>query len=174
MTTFMLMRHGQPDFSGPKRWEAPGWGSDLAPLSDAGVQQVMRRLSMIQAFQPEIVISSPMARALQTALVIRQGLLVPFRVEFDLHEWVPDRTFQWRTLAEVEALQADYENNKGVCPPGETRLWETSESVRQRMLAVLKRYYAYTRVLAISHVQAIKAITGADRVEMAGVVKIDV
>ncbi len=173
MTTFMLMRHGQPDYSGPKRWEAPGWGTDLAPLSDAGVQRVMRQLSTIQAFQPEIVISSPMARALQTALVIRQGLLVPFRVEFDLHEWVPDKTFKWRTLAEVEALQADYESHKGVWPLGETKLWETTESVRQRVFAVLRRYYAYTRVLAISHVLAIKAVTGVDRVEMAGVVKMD-
>ena len=61
----------------------------------------------------------------------------------------------------------------GVCPPGETKLWETTESVRQRVLAVLKRYYAYTHVLAISHVLAIKAVTGVDRVEMAGVVKMD-
>ncbi len=130
----------------------------------------MRQLSMIQAFHPEIVISSPMTRALQTALVILQGLLVPFRVEFALHEWVPDKTLHWRTIAEVEALPADCERCKGVCPPGEAKLRETTESVRRRVIAVLKRYCAYNCVLAICHGQA---ITGVGQIELAGAVKRD-
>ncbi len=39
------------------------------------------------------------------------------------------------------------------------------------MFAVLKRYNAYARVLAICHGQAIKAITGVAQIELAGVVK---
>ncbi len=124
------MRHGHPDYSGPRKWQTPGWGSDLAPLSDEGVKQVAGQLGAVQEFNPEIVIASPMTRAVQTALVLRPGLQVPFMVEFDLHEWVPDRTFQWRTLGEVQALQSDYERCNGVCPEDETRLWETTEAVR--------------------------------------------
>ena len=170
MTKFLLMRHGHPDYSGPKRWGTLGWGSDLAPLSDMGVQQVAAQLASIKDFNPEIVLSSPMTRAVQTALVLRQGLQVPFKVEFDLHEWVPDKTFQWRTLSEIEALQADYERCKGVYPPGETKLWETTESVRLRVLAVLRKYDRYSRVLAVCHGQAIKAVCGTDeKLELAGV-----
>ena len=173
MTTFLLMRHGHPDYSSPRRWETRGWGSDLAPLSEAGVEQVTKQLGTVRAFDPEIVITSPMTRALQTALVLRQGSKVPFNVEFDLHEWVPDKTFQWRTLEEIEALESDYERCHGVYPAGEIRLWETTESVRRRVFGVLRRYHAYSRVLAISHAEVIKAVVGVEHIDLAGVVNLE-
>jgi len=78
--------------------DAPGWGADLAPLTDLGEYQVIQQLPKIQDFNPELVISSPATRALHSALVIRPALQAPFKVEFDLHEWVPDQSFHWKHL----------------------------------------------------------------------------
>lgn len=173
MTSFLLMRHGEPDYSGPNKWHAPGWGADLAPLTSAGEQQVAQQLGAILEFGPEMVIVSPTSRALHTALVLRQELPVPFKVEFDLHEWVPDRAFQWQTLADVRKLGAEYERCSGEWPPGETRPWESVSSVRFRALAVFRRYLTYHRVLAISHAMLIEAVAGVNSVNLAGLVPLN-
>ena len=94
MTTFLLMRHAQPDFSGVNRWASAGWPVDLAPLTLSGEQQVKAQIPTILDFDPEVVITSPVTRALQTALSMSSDLHVPFKVEFDLHERFPDVRLQ--------------------------------------------------------------------------------
>jgi len=170
MTSFLLMRHGEPDFSGPNKWNAPGWGGDLAPLTNIGEEQVIRQLDKIREFNPEIVISSPTTRTLHSALVLRSALEAPFNVEFELHEWVPDLNFQWRNLIDVQRLQSEYYRLHGEWPAGETRPWETISSVRSRSLAIFRKYLNYQRVLAICHGQLIRSITGLDDIEFAGLV----
>ncbi len=168
MTSFLLMRHGEPDYSGPRKWDTPGWGADLAPLSELGEQQVRQQLSRIRQFDPDVVVTSPATRAIHSALVLRQELMTPFRVEFDLHEWVPDMTFQWRTLSEVEKLQLEYKKLEGEWPPGEKRPWERMQSVRSRAIGVFHKYISYGRVLVVCHGQLINAVTGNDQIELAG------
>ena len=172
MTTFLLMRHGAPDFSGPDKWT--GRGGDLAPLTAAGEEQVVRQLGRIREFDPEIVISSPMTRALQCALILRAGLSCPFKVEFDLHEWVPDRSFQWRGIEDVKRLQAEFYRLNGEWPPGETRPWEPQSSVRSRGLTVFRKYLGHKRVLAVCHGQIIKSVTSLDKeVDFASLVPLE-
>ena len=173
MTSFLLMRHADPDYSGPRKWNAPGWGADLAPLTDLGEYQVIQQLPKIQDFNPELVISSPATRALHSALVIRPALQAPFKVEFDLHEWVPDQSFQWKTLNDVETLQADFYRLNGEWPDGETRPWETLSSMRKRSLSVFRKYFNYKRVLVIYHGELINSVTGKRPVAYAGLVPLE-
>lgn len=170
MTLFLLMRHGQPDYSGPNRWNTPGWGSEMAPLTEIGEQQVNQQVEKIQEFNPQVVICSPAARALHTALVLRPYLQVQFRVEFDMHEWVPDMNFRWRSLAEVEELYSEFKYFKGEWPPEKTLPWETVPHMRRRALNVLRNYLAYQKVLVICHGQLMRAITGVEieKIELAG------
>jgi uncharacterized phosphatase len=167
MTEYLLMRHGQPDYSGPRKWNAPGWGADLAPLTGIGEKQVLEQISEIYKFDPNVVITSPATRAIHRALVLRQAIKVPFRVEFELHEWVPDLSFQWETLSEVEKLQLEYESLNGKWPTGETRPWEQLKSVRTRVIRVLRQYLNYERVLVVCHGEVIKALTGVKQIDLA-------
>ncbi len=169
MTTFLLMRHGQPDYSGPNKWNAPGWGSEMAPLTELGQEQVQQQVDRIREFNPQVVICSPAARALHTALVLRPYIKVQFRVEFDLHEWVPDMNFQWRSLAEVDKLYSEFKYYKGEWPSGTTLLWETVPHMRQRAYNTLRKYLDYQRILVICHGQLMRAITGVEveKVELA-------
>jgi broad specificity phosphatase PhoE len=173
MTSFLLMRHGEPDYSGPYKWDAPGWGKDLAPLTNTGEEQVIQQLEKIREFNPEIVISSPATRALHSSLVLRSELSVPFRVEFDLHEWVQDRSFQWKTLPEVQSLQQEFTRFNGEWPDGETRPWETRSNMQARSFSVFRKYSQYTRVLAVCHGELIKAVSGINRIELAGLVLLE-
>lgn len=172
MTSFFLMRHGEPDFSDCD--QRPGMGSDLAPLTPAGESQVAQQISKIREFNPEIVISSPMTRAMQTALILRSELAMPFKVEFNLHEWQSDLSFKLRTFENFQACQSEYFRMNGEWPAGETRCWEPVSSVRSRILTVLRKYLIYRRVLVICHGQVIRSLTGLDtKVDMAGLVHIE-
>lgn len=38
MITFLLVRHAETDYSGPRKWEAKGWSADIAPLASRGIK----------------------------------------------------------------------------------------------------------------------------------------
>ena len=110
MTSFLLVRHAEPDYSNPRRWNTLGWGADLAPLTPDGERQAFARAFEILPWNPQVALCSPTTRTMQTALIFRQFIDAPFHVEFDLHEWVPDTSFKWTTYDEVMSLIADLEH----------------------------------------------------------------
>ena len=172
MTSFLLMRHGEPDFSDCDR--QPGWGSDLAPLTSAGEKQVSLQIAKIREFNPEIVITSPMTRAMHTALLIRSAVNNPFKVEFKLHEWLPDMSFKSRSFRDFQSFQSEFLRCNGEWPPGETRCWEPLSVMHSRALTVLRKYLPYQRVLVVCHGKLIKSLTSLETdVDMAGFVVIE-
>ena len=52
----------------------------------------------------EIIVSSPYPRALQTAAIISRETGIKLNVEMDLREWEPDKTFQFKSSEEADAL----------------------------------------------------------------------
>ena len=173
MTSFLLMRHAQPDFSGVNGWALPGWPVDLAPLAPAGEHQVKAQIPTILKFDPEVVITSPVTRALHTALLMSSDLRVPLKVEFDLHEWFPDVRLQRLNWEQLLERQAEFETLKGEWPSGESRPWETATSMRERLLAVLRRYISFRRVLVISHQEPIRAISQVNEVGHASLIRFE-
>jgi hypothetical protein len=45
------------------------------------------------------------------------------KVEVDVHEWLPDKSFKFKTFEEVVELTNDFLKNEGAYPQGETKLW---------------------------------------------------
>src|SRR5215470_9494314 len=125
MVTFYLVRHGEADFSLPAKFgPAKGWSADLAPLTAKGIRQVESAVDQLRLLRPEIIVSSPMTRALQSSLILSAALGLSCTVEFDLHEWVPDLSFSWTSLEEVMMQLADFDACGGEWPPAERRPWE--------------------------------------------------
>jgi broad specificity phosphatase PhoE len=170
MSVVYLLRHGEADFTLPARWGAPGWGADLAPLTPRGVEQIRAVAEALQRLRPQLIISSPMTRALQSALLLSGLLQLSCTVEFDLHEWVPDRSFAWTSLEDALAAIADLDVAQGEWPPGETRAWEPLSSVRARALGVLTRYRNGAPVAAVCHGMLIRSLTGRRTVGFAEIV----
>lgn len=173
MTAFLLMRHGQPDFSGLHSLGVEGWPVDIAPLDSSGEQQVLGRIPQIMEFGPEVIVSSPLTRALHTASVVLSRVPSPLRVEFQMYDWLPDLHFQRLTMDELRARSSEFNRLKGEWPPGETRSWETSSMMRSRVLSVLGKYTHYKRVLAVFHQEPIRSVTGQNDVGLAAIVPFD-
>ena len=165
MTKYLLIRHGDADYSQPAKWKAPGWGADLAPLSELGLTQIESVLPSVKFWKPDLILSSPTTRTLQGAAILQASLGVPLKVEFDLHEWIPDRSFAWVTLADVMSKFEDLEKNNGEWPKGEERAWEPLSSVHKRVTSTLYRYSAFERVAVMCHGVVTRALTG--KMEMA-------
>lgn len=161
MTTFLLIRHGEPDWSlaadGNLKDVGDGWAVHIVPLTLNGIREIENASESLEAEDYQLVISSPMTRALQSANVISRNLDLDIRVEFDLHEWV----CAWRPSLElVDKTVAEMLSLGGEWPPGERRDWEPLSSVRARVSRVLDRYRDFDRVIVVCHETVIYSLTG--------------
>ncbi|WP_166243030.1 histidine phosphatase family protein [Paenibacillus turpanensis] len=161
MTTFYLIRHGEPDWDLKNARKLQGPMRDYVPLTQRGIAQAEEAgASHQQLFSVcDLIVSSPFTRSLQTAAILNRRLGLPLQVEFDLHEWVPD-SFQKESYEDIQALHRDFYKNDGIYPQGETRLWETKQSVLDRTKAVLERYLTYENVIVVCHGMVIAILKG--------------
>lgn len=143
------MRHGDTDWARVRH--CVGWGADVAPLTELGCKQVVNKLTEISTWKPTAILSSPMPRALESAFIVGQRLGLPVTVHFELHEWIPKLTMDWRGIAEVNRLQNELLSCGGEWPGGETREWEPISRVRSRALSVLSQYRSGERLLVVAH-----------------------
>ena len=116
MTQFLLIRHGEPAWHLPKAKGAIGWGVDIAPLTEDGVRQVKGLIPQVRDGSPDLFISSPTSRTLHTCALLSSAVAIPFEVEFDLHEWIPDTRMRWTSIEEVREAMNELENMNGEWP----------------------------------------------------------
>ncbi len=154
---FLLIRHGSVDYDAhPTRFR--GHGVDLVPLTRAGIDQAKEFAATMAT--PDLIVSSPTTRTLQTAHILSQPATTEVVVEVDLHEWVPDRTQQWSGPDVPIAAYAELRRNNGEWPEGERRNWEPLSEVRRRAAGVLERYDRPGLVAVVCHSVVIEALTG--------------
>ena len=173
MTTFYLIRHGESRLDlaagGNLKGAERGWSAHIIPLTEKGISQIENASKSLSTEDPQIIISSPMSRALQSAAILSRILDLPLRVEFDLHEWICG----WRdSMALVEETEAEMHELGGEWPSGETRDWEPMSSVRGRVGRVLEQYQTFQRVVVVCHETVIFSLTGK-KMGFAEFVKLD-
>ncbi len=122
-TTLYLMRHGETDWNGQRRWQAQ---LDI-PLNDTGRRQAAELADTVATLPLAALYSSDLGRALETAEIIAArhpgGLAVRLEPRFREHD---AGVLAGHTLAELETLypewwaadRADPLNTR--CPGGET------------------------------------------------------
>ena len=74
MTTFYLVRHGEPTYKPVDVRKFIGHGRDLAPLTKNGIEGVKKTANDSRLKNCEIIVSSPYTRALQTAAILSKEL----------------------------------------------------------------------------------------------------
>ena len=161
MARFVLVRHGWVDWSevNDRGWEGPL--VDLAPLSPAGTRRVESAVPRLAGLRPELVVSSPLTRALQSASILGDGLGVPLRVEVDLREWVSDTVRGWSASRHRAALEA-FLRYDGRPPQDKAVSWEPLAAVRARVRRALAKYSGMDTVVVVTHNLVIFALTGLD------------
>jgi ribonuclease H / adenosylcobalamin/alpha-ribazole phosphatase len=156
-TTTLLLRHGQTALSVERRFAGRG---DV-PLTDLGARQAAAAAARLAARGGvDLVVSSPLARALRTAEAVAQAtgaalLVDDDLVETDFGEW------EGRTFAEVMARwpeeMAAWTASVDAAPPG----GESLADAARRALAALDRLlseHGRETIAVVSHVTPIKTI----------------
>ena len=171
----VFIRHGEPNVSPVDERGWIGQGRNFAPLTEKGIQQAVEvsRHPLLDGCQ--IIVTSPYTRALQTAAIISRNTGLEIRVEVDLHEFIPDKTFQLKGSEENKLLHEDFLRCKGEYPVGETRKWETIAEIIQRTKPVLDRCVdqGYEKMIVVAHGGVIRRYTGVADISHCEVYEID-
>ncbi|MEV5557329.1 bifunctional RNase H/acid phosphatase [Nonomuraea wenchangensis] len=157
-TSLLLLRHGETELSLERRFSGLG-DPELTPNGLSQAEAAAVRLSR-EPYRPDVIVSSPLKRARQTAAAIaaRTGLDVEVDDELreaDFGEW-EGHTFtevQRRWPAELAAWLADPE----AAPPGGESFAVAARRVQAAGERLVERYEGKT-VLAVSHVTPIKML----------------
>lgn len=158
----VFIRHGEPDKTAVDGRGFIGQGRDMAPLTPLGIQQAETVAGDPRLTGCQLILSSPYTRALQTAAIISKATGLELRVEVDLHEFIPDKTFQVKGEEEDFLLHEDFRKCHGEYPEGETRKWETITEIIERSKPVMDKYLAmgYEKIAVVAHGGVIRRYTG--------------
>ncbi|MDX3108766.1 bifunctional RNase H/acid phosphatase [Nonomuraea angiospora] len=157
-TSLLLLRHGETALSVERRFSGRG-DAELTPNGLAQAAAAAERLSR-EPYRLDVIVSSPLKRARQTAEAVARRTGLDVEVEEDLREldfgdW-EGHTFtevQRRWPAELSAWFADPET----APPGGESFATVARRVQAAGERLVERYEGKT-VLAVSHVTPIKML----------------
>ena len=163
-TTFVLLRHGETEFTKDRRFSGSG-GADLG-LSDVGRAQVLAAAAAVAAeprrWSVNAVVCSPLRRARETADAVADALGLDVR-EVDALRECAFGEWDGHTLAGVqEGWPSEFRNWLGstaVAPPGGESYDEVWSRVQVARDQLLTRYSGQT-VLVVSHVTPVKVHVG--------------
>ncbi len=155
MPTLFLVRHGETD------WNRSGqiMGARPVPLNPRGQAQAQRVATLLQSRPLAALLSSPVARALETAEILSTSLGVPVTVEqgvteIGVGEW---EGLFWKDVADEIVKQNWYGNPRETRFPG----GETLQETQIRAVAAVEHALAgkaSAPVLFVSHADVIRAV----------------
>jgi broad specificity phosphatase PhoE len=133
VTWLILIRHGETDWNVEGRYQ----GQADPPLNERGLEQAVALAQALRDVGLDILYSSPLRRARDTAEVVANRLAIPLRIEprlmeINQGEWEGQRRDRIEQLC-PELLRRWDEDPWAVSPPG----GESLVQVQQRVYAAL-------------------------------------
>lgn len=151
----IFVRHSEPDYSMLDKATNPeayvGFGRDLAPLTGHGRYLAQEAAKNPVFAQAQVLISSSVTRALETAAYIARHHDLPLLVEPFFHEWRPDLDGLNYTEVELELAYTTYMTHGGDLPSDSPIRYETAAEMRTRFLKALEKYRQYDTVVIVCH-----------------------
>ncbi len=186
-----LIRHGETDWQQLEARGVRGLARSFAPLTPLGRVQIDAIANDYRLEEAEAILCSSYARALESAARLSRALNKPIYVEYDLHEWLPqkdgDGDDDELTLAQASKELTYYTGyfpyperrarreprsetrerrvpvSERQAPPPEARTWETLEEVRARVIGVLQRYRHLSSIVLVSHAVVMTSLLNVRR-----------
>ncbi|MCS3485552.1 MULTISPECIES: histidine phosphatase family protein [Bacillus] len=146
MTAICLVRHGETDWNAAKRIQ----GRTDIPLNDTGKWQAEQTGLYLKDAHWDIVISSPLSRAKETAHLILQHVHAPLVIMDDFIE---------RDYGDAEGMS--FEERQKLFPNKQYPNMEPLSALQDRMLEGIEKVratYPDQRVLIVAHGAAIHAL----------------
>ena len=163
----IFVRHGEPDYHELEERSYTGFGIDLAPLSEKGRQQAQELSKNPLLSSAEIIISSAVTRALETASYVVRTTGFPLRVEPLLHEWQVYET----GIENYETARSLFLENKGELLPNSPIQYETVEEMKARFLQTMIKYRDYQTVLVVAHRMLMRQFVSDEKIDFCQVIE---
>ncbi len=156
-----FVRHGEPDWNLVEMRGARGWAKDFAPLTPLGRLQIDTIAGDFRLQEADAILCSTFTRALESGALLSRALNKPLFVEYDLHEWLPQKD----PLAEADAhlLERAKQTLSGSRADDPSAPWESLHEVRDRVLTVLNRYRRFDSLVVVTHGVVIGSLVGMRR-----------
>lgn len=174
-----LVGHGEPSYTPCTQRGLIGQGRDLSALNEDGIAQMDLCSEKLLNSGAQVIFSSPYTRALQSAAIIAKHTGLTTKVIHDLHEWIPDLTFQYKTYQELKLLYQDFELNHGNYPNDERMFteytrWESLSDLRRRVKnALMPLCDHYESVIVVAHGMVIQTLHYQEKVDFGEILELD-
>ena len=163
----IFVRHGEPDYHELEEHSYTGFGIDLAPLSEKGRQQVQELSKDPFLSSAEIIVSSAVTRALETASYVACATGLPLRVEPLLHEW---QVYESGIDRFEEARRLFLENNGELLPNSPVQ-YETATEMKSRFLECMSKYRDYQTVVVVTHRMLMRQFVPNEKIDFCQVIE---
>ena len=166
----IFVRHGEPDYRVLEEHAYSGFGMDLAPLSEKGRKQA-QDLCQNPLFQSaDLLVSSSVTRALETASYLASAIGLPLRVEPLLHEWQVYES----GVENFEKARTLFLGNNGELPPNSPIQYETAEEMRSRFLESMRKYRDYQTVVVVTHRMLMRQFVSNEKIDFCQVIECEI
>lgn len=166
----IFVRHGEPDYRELEERSYTGFGIDLAPLSKKGRQQAQELSKDPFLSSAEIIVSSAVTRALETASYVACATGLPFRVEPLLHEW---QVYESGIDRFEEARRLFLENNGELLPNSPVQ-YETAVEMKSRFLECMAKYRDHQTVVVVAHRMLIRQFVANEKIDFCQVIECEI
>ena len=162
--------HGEPDYRELEERSYTGFGMDLAPLSKEGRQQAQKLCQNPLLGSADILVSSAVTRALETASYVVRATGLPLRVEPLLHEW---QVYESGIDRFEEARRLFLENNGELLPNSPVQ-YETAVEMKTRFLECMAKYREHQTVVVVAHRMLMHQFVPDERIDFCQVIECEV
>ena len=166
----IFIRHGEPNYRELEKRSYTGFGIDLAPLSEKGRQQAQELSTNPLLPSAEIIISSAVTRALETASYMVCATDLPLRVEPLLHEW---QVYESGIDRFEEARRLFLENNGELLPNSPVQ-YETAVEMKTRFLECMAKYRDHQIVVVVAHRMLMRQFVPDEKIDFCQVIECEV
>jgi len=153
ITELVAIRHGITDWNKEQRVH----GEKDVPLDEASLNVIKSTITQLQEEQFDLIITSPLKRAHQTAEIINQALKLPLVIEPQIRER-DFGEFEGKTMKEIKRDYPGYLKDKiNYDIPGEAEeSYEQLAARVEKFLQQVGKKYPNQKILIVSHTAVIR------------------
>ena len=166
----IFIRHGEPNYLELEERSYTGFGIDLAPLSEKGRQQVQELCKNPLFGSADILVSSAVTRALETAFYVSCATGLPLRVEPLLHEWQVYES----GIDRFEEARRLFLENKGELLSNSPIQYETAAEMKSRFLESMRKYRDYQTVVVVTHRMLMRQFVSNEKIDFCQVIECEI
>ena len=166
----IFIRHGEPDYRELEKRSYTGFGMDLAPLSEKGRQQAQELSKNSLLHSADLLVSSAVTRALETASYVACATGLPLRVEPLLHEWQVYES----GIDRFEEARRLFLENKGELLSNSPIQYETAAEMKSRFQECMAKYRDYQTVVVVAHRMLMRQFVPDEKIDFCQVIECEI